>query len=62
LRRREEDIVRARDELVTLDLIAFQAPLTQVLSLPVRRVERGGGLQALGELFRTVGQQRGRET
>ena len=57
LRRREEDIVRARDELVTVDLIAYQAPLTQVLSLPVLRVQRGGGLQALGELLRTVGQQ-----
>lgn len=57
LRRREEDIVRARDELVTLDLIAYQAPLTQVLSLSVLRVQRGGGLQALGELLRTVGQQ-----
>ncbi len=62
LRRREEDIVRARDELVTLDLIAYQAPLTQVLSLPVLRVERGGGLQALGELLRTVGQPPRRES
>jgi len=62
LRRREEDVVRARDELVTLDLIAYQAPLTQVLSLPVLRVERGGGLQALGELLRAVGQPPRRES
>jgi hypothetical protein len=62
LRRREEDVVRARDELVTLDLIAYQAPLTQVLSLPVLRVERGGGLQALGELLRAVDRQPRRES
>ena len=55
LRRREEDVVSARDELVTLDLVAHQAPLTQVLSLPLLRVQRGG-LQALGELLRNVGQ------
>src|SRR4030042_4026970 len=34
LRVREEAVVAARDELVNHDLIAFQAPLTQVLSLP----------------------------
>jgi hypothetical protein len=62
LRRREEDVVRARDELVTLDLIAYQAPLTQVLSLPVLRVERGGGLQALSELLRAVDQPPPRES
>ena len=62
LRRREEDVVCARDELVTLDLIAYQAPLTQVLSLPVLRVERGGGLQALGELLRRVDQPPRRES
>lgn len=61
LRRREEDVVSARDELVTHDLIAYQAPLTQVLSLPLLRVQRGGGLQTLGELLRTVGEPRRRE-
>ena len=41
LRMREEAVVAARDELVAYDLVAHQAPLTQVLSLPQPRVERG---------------------
>ena len=57
LRMREEAVVAARDELLTLDLVAYHPPLTQVLSLPVpRRVERGGrgtlhGLKALTEIL-----------
>jgi hypothetical protein len=42
LRVREEALVAARDELVVYDLVAYQAPLTQVLSLPRARVERAG--------------------
>ena len=42
LRVREEAVVAARDELVAYDLVAYQSPLTQVLSLPQPRVERGG--------------------
>lgn len=53
LRLREKDVTSARDELVTHDLIAYQPPLTQVLSLPLDRVQRSG-LHALGELFRTL--------
>jgi hypothetical protein len=61
LRLREEQVVRARDELLTQDLIAYQPPLTQVLSLQQqRRVERGG-IHALGELFRLVEQPPRRE-
>ena len=52
LRMREEDIASAREDLVTLDLIAYAAPLTQVLSLPPPRVQRGG-LHAWGELLRS---------
>ena len=51
---REVAIASARDELLGHDLVAFQPPLTQVLSLPLARVERGG-LQALGEVFRALG-------
>jgi hypothetical protein len=51
LRMREEDIASAREDLVTLDLIAYAAPLTQVLSLPSPRVQRGG-LHTWGELLR----------
>jgi hypothetical protein len=49
LRIREEAVVAAREELLTHDLIAFQPPLTQVLSLPASRLQRRGlhGLQAL---------------
>ncbi len=50
---REEAVVAARDELVVHDLVAYQAPLTQVLSLPRPRVERGGPA-ALRELLRTL--------
>jgi hypothetical protein len=53
LRMREPIVASARDELLTLDLIAFQAPLTQVLSLPQGRIQRAG-LHALGELVRTL--------
>ena len=34
LRMSEQAVVRARDELVREDLVAYRAPLTQVLSLP----------------------------
>jgi hypothetical protein len=54
LRMGEQAVVRARDELVREDLVAYRAPLTQVLSLPDRnRVERGG-LMSLSEMFRSV--------
>ena len=56
LRMREQAVVAAREELLTEDLVAYQHPLTQVLSLPRARVARGGraGLQGLGELARTL--------
>jgi hypothetical protein len=53
LRLTELDVVRAREELLASDLIAFSAPLTQVLSIPDKRVQRGGP-QQLGELFRAL--------
>ena len=59
LRMPERAVAAARDELLTHDLVAYQTPLTQVLSLPKPgRVERGGqgalhGLQALAEIFST---------
>ena len=40
LRISEPAVVQARDELVTYDLLAYQPPLTQVLSLPQARLER----------------------
>jgi hypothetical protein len=58
LRVREEAVVAARDELVVHDLVAYQAPLTQVLSLPSRRVERRG-LPALEALLRAVDEAQG---
>lgn len=36
-------VARARQELVSRDLVAYAAPLAQVLSLPEPRVERAGG-------------------
>jgi len=52
LRMREQAVVAARDELVVHDLVAYQAPLTQVLSLSKPRVERSHSA-ALRELLRT---------
>lgn len=47
---------KAREELLLLDLIAHQPPLTQVLSLPQcgvrRRAEPGQGLSQLGDVLR----------
>lgn len=53
LRMREEAVVEAREGLITHDLVAYQGPLTQVLSLPRKRLERRG-LPALENLFRSV--------
>jgi hypothetical protein len=53
LRMREEAVVAARDDLVVHDLVAYQSPLTQVLSLPRLRVERGGPA-VLRDVLRTV--------
>lgn len=61
LRMREPSVVRARDELISEDLIAYQPPLTQVLSLPPARVLRGGR-EGLSQLFRVLGDASGRGT
>jgi hypothetical protein len=53
LRMREEDVVAARDDLLTPDLIAFRPPLTQVLSLPRARLQRRR-LHGLETLLRVV--------
>lgn len=49
-------VVQARDELLARDLIAYQAPLLQVLSLPEnalrRQAQPGQGLMHLGEFLR----------
>jgi hypothetical protein len=52
LRTREEAVVAARDDLVVHDLVAYQAPLVQVLSLPTPCVERGYAA-AVRELMHT---------
>jgi hypothetical protein len=58
LRMREEAVVAAREELLTHDLLAFQAPLTQVLSLPPSRLQRRG-LHALQALLRVADEAEG---
>ncbi len=40
LRIGEQAVDRAREELITYDLVAFQSPFTQVLSLPKTNLER----------------------
>jgi hypothetical protein len=52
LRMSEQAVVAARDELTAEDLVAYRAPLTQVLSLPHSTRVRRGGLGSLGEIFR----------
>lgn len=58
LRLTEPAVAKAREELLQRDLIAYQLPLVQVLSLPVpgarRRAEPGQGLMLLGDVFRQV--------
>jgi hypothetical protein len=61
LRLREEAVVRGRDELITNDLVAYQPPLTQVLSLPrPGRVERAG-FHGLAEVYRQLNRERARK-
>ena len=51
----EAVVVRARDELVAADLVAYRAPLAQVLSLPAATIQRrGGGLAQFGEILRSL--------
>ena len=55
LRMEETIVVAARDELVAADLVAYRAPLAQVLSLPAATLQRrGGGLVAFGEILRSL--------
>jgi hypothetical protein len=55
LRISEAGVVAARDELVAADLVAYRAPLTQVLSLPQAVVQhRAGGLAQFGEILRSL--------
>ena len=54
LRMSEQAVVAARDELAAEDLVAYRAPLTQVLSLPQRMRVQRGGLATLGEVFRVL--------
>lgn len=56
LRLGEEAVVAAREELIAFDLVAYQPPLTQVLSLPQGRRQRRG-LPAVDSLFRSLDDQ-----
>jgi hypothetical protein len=53
------DLEKARQELLERDLIAYQLPLVQVLSVPAPGVRRssepGQGLMMLGDIFRQAG-------
>ncbi len=53
LRVNEQAVARARQELIAQDLIAYQMPLTQVLSIPQPQMRRGG-LEQLGQVFGTL--------
>lgn len=51
-------VVAAREELLARDLLAYERPLTQVLSLPAssprRTAAAGQGLLRIGDLFREI--------
>lgn len=60
LRLQERAIAQAREDLMSQDLIAYESPLYQVLSLPPRRENRPGSrLTALGEVMREIFQKEG---
>jgi hypothetical protein len=55
LRMSEPAVVRARDELVSADLVVCRTPLVQVLSMPRAVVERRGGEAVeFGQLLRSL--------
>jgi len=55
LRLSEKAVRAARDELIAHDLVAYQAPLTQVLSLPRAEPVQRGGLHTLRDIFQELG-------
>ena len=55
LRLSEKAVMTARSELLAHDLMAYQPPLTQVLSLPQAQPVQRGGLHALGEVLQQLG-------
>ncbi|MEY3225443.1 MAG: hypothetical protein RLZZ536_62 [Planctomycetota bacterium] len=54
LRLPELAVAAARTELISMDLIAWQRPLVQVLSLQQPKLQCRGGLQSLGDLLRSA--------
>jgi hypothetical protein len=57
LRMSEDDVAGARAELVRADLVAYEAPLSQVLSLPSRPSgDRSSRPMAVGELLGRLAQ------
>jgi len=51
MRTRETVVVHARDELIAVNLVAYHAPLTQVLSLPDSRLQRANRGGVIRQLF-----------
>jgi hypothetical protein len=54
LRLPEQAVAAARTELISMDLIAWQRPLIQVLCLRQPKLQSRGSLQSLGDLFRST--------
>jgi hypothetical protein len=55
LRMPVEQLDSARAELVAADLIAYQAPLYQLLSLDAQPPTQRGGLYSLKQIFQQIG-------
>jgi hypothetical protein len=52
-----DQLAKARKELVRADLIAYQEPLYQVLSIEIRPLssQRGNGICSIKEIFKQLG-------
>ncbi len=63
LRMSEGTVVRARDELVVHDLVAYEPPLYQVLSLPEPMFRhQDDGPTKIRDIFRQLGEDPARDT
>jgi len=54
----EDALSQARDELVSLGLIAYREPLFQVLSIDAEPQRRNSTLQGIEQIFKRIGEGR----
>jgi hypothetical protein len=54
----EHTLVRTRDELVDIGLIAYRKPLYQVLAIAAEPIRQTGTLQSVEQIFKHLGEGR----